>query len=132
MHSGIQKLQRMHKLQSLEKLDLSCNDLRDVTSLSDLVRLKDLNLAENRMYCLECTLLVTFYSADVSCLSVLSQLMKLNLADNDLRTVQAIEPLYALQQLEDLNLAGNLLCSSTVFPHVLLCAMPNLKTLNNM
>jgi Leucine-rich repeat (LRR) protein len=73
-NNGLQSIENIVKLSTLEKLTLRCNDLIDVRPLGVLTSLKELDLADNRIM-------------DASPLATLDQLETLDISNNGLSHV---------------------------------------------
>ena len=111
-------------LTALEVLDLSSNEISDLSPLSDLTGLRSLNLSSNNisnlspltnLTNLRSLNLVATLTSDVSALSGLNRLEVLNLADS---TVSDISPLLDLPSLSALNLYYNPLSGPSVHEHI--------------
>lgn len=87
----IKDISEISKLVHLKELNLSHNNINDLKGLSSLVHLETLNLSHNEFY-------------DVEELSALHSLKKLDLSHNG---VYSIKPLVELKRLKILNLNSN-------------------------
>ncbi|MFW6274504.1 MAG: leucine-rich repeat domain-containing protein [Spirochaetota bacterium] len=87
-HRRISNIDILSSFTELERVDLSYNHIEDIGALSKLVRLRYLNLRDNRL---------SENAADP--LSVLARLEYLNLRDNDLRRIDGLGNLTSLRYL---------------------------------
>jgi len=118
--SGLRSIENIFRLSSqLENLNLSQNSLADIRPLAQAPSLKHLNLADNSI-------------SDLRGISGLLQLEMLDLSNNCISSCESLEPLAALPQLHELNLAGNVVCSSIGYPALIFSYLPTLKHLDGL
>jgi len=89
--SGITSLFGVEYLKHAKVLDLSNNEISDLTELWDLTRLEELYLANN----------------EIGYIDVLSNLKNLRVIDLSGNMIDDVSPLFELEHLEYLNLMGN-------------------------
>lgn len=90
-YNPIRNISALSNLTNLEELNLSCNMISDISALSNLTNLRDLNLIDNQI-------------RYISALRNLTSLKKLALKDNKISDISALNN---LTDLEELNLIAN-------------------------
>jgi DNA repair exonuclease SbcCD ATPase subunit len=103
----------------LERLNLSQNRLTDISPIADVTSLKQLNLAENHIQCL-------------NGLDQLYRIEVLNLAHNNIADCESLSPLKALENLHDLSLLGNPICSIVDYENMVFSYLPKLCYLDGL
>ncbi|XP_061102387.1 leucine-rich repeat-containing protein 61-like [Conger conger] len=120
---GIYDLGCVGECMNLERLDLSGNNITNLTPLSSLRVLLTLNLSANRINSLEA--INTCYS-----------LQSLNVAGNLISSIENLHCLQSLRNMESIRLNDNLynytnpVCKNSAYRNVLLEMFPNIKVLD--
>jgi len=106
-------------MHELERLDLSCNEIEDLSGLCGLNSLRELDLHDNKI-------------SNVNCLETLRGLRVLDLSGNYIRDLDSMEGLRRTGAIRSLCLLGNPICRSPlVYPQGIFAALPSLQLLDN-
>jgi len=111
--NGLKDIEHITRLASLNKLVLACNDLIDIRPLSALVELRELDISDNRVM-------------DLSPLFSLTHLEVLNASNNMISSISHLQGLKELSHLTELKLTGNPICQTIGYPHCVFMLLPQI------
>ncbi|RLN96942.1 hypothetical protein BBJ28_00016145 [Nothophytophthora sp. Chile5] len=119
LNNEIDKMQNLNELRELRVLNLGGNFISTLENIENLTLLTELNLSRNQIH-------------RIGAIGKLPSLLRLFLSNNKLETLEALEPLFQVESINELRLDSNGVCGSSPVEYRvrMLRGFPSLKHLD--